>query len=1026
MIAQNGDTFTGAVANMKREWKGNIGVPAGTVLDGRYEIQGVIRQGGFGITYEAVHIQSGRTVAVKEYFNRDICVRVSSDAALGKQLSGTCRNVGKTSVSTDDLQLRHDLDAAEGHVTVADPADMPRFEADRARFLREARILREYAQEPSVVTVLDYFEEKGTAYIVMEYLEAKTLREEILHGGTWRMEQVMYRFEPVMKVLERIHTAGLLHRDISPDNIMVMEDGTLRLIDFGAAREISDPTHSAIYTVGYAAPEQRDPRGRLGSWTDVYGLCGVIFFCLTGRDPEDALSRLLYDELERPSDLGADILPRAEQILMQGLALDVDSRISDMRLLREELQKYYPLLTDVEKERERERRRRRWRRAGAVAAGLLFCIGLVCAVFRTQIRFRFIDTQVTALDGSDMTPEEFKSNAEAVKRRVEALAGKGNFLWRVKEGQQILLELPARIYGNADPEKYAAGMIAGRNRIWIYVEEWRKADSEESGQDEKKASWTELYEGDDPPYRTEEGFYRFGYYRLGMFDQQRDLESVRRTEDGTEIVLSEDARVRFQGALEDSGRKVVVTFDEDNGEFTFNEGVITGDGKGILMHGVSVETVSMLMPYTAQFDILRYTEKPLSASFGVECVWKIKWEETNASLLPGENQVNAEDVPAPYMDLRYCKSGDIVSSKAGMDMPEQRGYDATLVGIQAIIKNRLDSLEIPYAIGIDQYVSSGLVVRVPIEGICREEVEKLGSYLTFHIGDAETFSDVYLTDCSLEVEEKKDGDLSLALVIPGLKKPDIENTLAKMEKRGDEKVFLYVMDCKIASADLADAIRGMEQESRISFVHWPFSGNSSMNSTGLSLLRFLSACIEQNPAYSFILRSAQYTDRDGIAFFQSDVLPVMYPDPGSQWVQQWNLEHVDSNLRYDEGSKDLYVYLYGCRLDDPGPGLELLWSVFQKAQEAEVPVQTVFGVLCERGPEDPAESNTHQMYIWFKRDFDSGSVQLSRGNPSGFESKDWDTVNRLCEIYNTYVRETPFWKEMLTGYYGDTPFFPDN
>ena len=234
------------------------------------------------------------------------------------------------------------------------------------------------------------------------------------------------------------------------------------------------------------------------------------------------------------------------------------------------------------------------------------------------------------------------------------------------------------------------------------------------------------------------------------------------------------------------------------------------------------------------------------------------------------------------------------------------------------------------------------------------------------------------------------------------------------------------MNRAIASADLSDAIRSMESESQINFVHWPFSGNPSMTSTGLSLLRFLSACIEQNPDHSFILRAEQFTDTDGIAFFQSDMLPVLYPNPGAQWVQQWNLEHGDSHLRYDEGEKDLNVDLYGCRLDDPGPGLELLWSVFQKAQEAQVPVQEVMGVLYERRREDPAESNTHHMYIWFKRDFDSGSVQLSRGNPSGFDRKDQDTVNGLCEMYNAYVRESPFWKDKLTGYYGDTPFFLDN
>ena len=1030
------------MTDIKTAWKGSAALSAGTKLDGRYEIQRVIRQGGFGITYEAVHIQSGRTIAVKEYFNRDICVRTSccadpdklrltqeqnaveNNTAAGSLSSARDQDEGVNYAAAGSLPSVQDQDVIENHVTVADSANLLRFEADRARFLREARILREYAQEPSVVTVLDYFEENGTAYIVMEYLEAKTLREEIRHGGAWNMEQVVRRFEPVMEVLGRIHAAGLLHRDISPDNIMVMADGTLRLIDFGAAREISDPTHSTIYTVGYAAPEQRDPRGQLGSWTDVYGLCGVICFCLTGRDPEDALSRLLYDELERPSESGADILPRAEQVVMQGMALDADSRIPDMDLLREELQKYYPKLTDDEKEREREKKRRKWRRAGIAAAGLFICIGLVCAMFRTQILFHFIETQVTALDGSDMTAEEFTSNAEAVKKRVEALAGKGNFLWRIEDDQKILFEVPARMYGNADPRECAVGMIAGRNRIRIYVEEWRKKDSGESGEDEKKTSWTELYEGSDPPYRTGEGFYRFGYYRLGLFDQDLDLESVRSTEEGIVVSFSEEACRRFQGTLNDSERKILISFDEDNGRFAYDEGVITGDGRSIRMLGANPQTASTLIPNKTRLGVLRYTEKPLSAAFGVECVWKVHWEEAKTSLLPGKNQVNAEDVPAPYMDLFYLGAGDIIIP--GSNVQEQRGYNAELVGIQAVFKNRLDGMEIPYAIGIDQFAPSGLVVRMPVEGICRENVEELGSYFIFRIGDEETFADTYLTDCPLEVEEKEDGVLSLTLGLTQYKKMEIEDILAKIEEREEKKVFLYAMNRAIASADLSDAIRSMESESQINFVHWPFSEDIATDGTALSLLRFLSVCKEQNPNQFFHLKDTQFTDRKGIAFFQSDMLPVLYPNPGAQWVQQWNLEHADSLLRYDEGEKDLNVDLYGCRLDDPGPGLELLWSVFQKAQEAQVPVQEVMGVLYERRREDPAESNTHHMYIWFKRDFDSGSVQLSRGNPSGFERKDQDTVNGLCEIYNAYVRESPFWKDKLTGYYGDTPFFPDN
>lgn len=396
-----------------------LALPAGTVLDGRYRVVRVIRQGGFGITYEAVHMQSGERCAVKEYFCREICVRLPEKGRvqlLEKEDEEVPTNeivrLSDTGSAADPESTGQE--ARAGSVTVADPANLPRFEADRARFLREARILREFAQEPSVVTVLDYFEENGTAYIVMKYLDAKTLREDIRDDGVWSMETVVHRFGPVMEVLARIHAAGVLHRDISPDNLMVLPDRSLKLIDFGAAREMSglatrevpdaqdtagrvpgssvsgqrpaaplssggktgspdlsepgqradfspflrETTHSAIYTVGYSAPEQRDPRGVLGSWTDVYGLCGVIWFCLVGRDPEDALSRLLYDELERPSDLGVEILPRAEQVLMQGMALDMDSRIPDMSLLKEELQKYYPQLTDLEKERKKEQKRR--------------------------------------------------------------------------------------------------------------------------------------------------------------------------------------------------------------------------------------------------------------------------------------------------------------------------------------------------------------------------------------------------------------------------------------------------------------------------------------------------------------------------------------------------------------------------------------------------------------------------------------------------------------------------------------------
>ena len=164
--------------------------PEETVLDRRYRILRKIGEGGFGVTYEAENLHTGQHVAVKEQKAGDI-----------------------------------------------------------TRFLREARVLRDYADEPNIVTVLDYFEENEKACLVMEYLTGRTLSEAVRKDGKWPAEKAVRAFAPVMRALERMHGAGVIHRDISPDNLMVRPDGTLVLMDFGAVKEQSDAafTQAAVY-----------------------------------------------------------------------------------------------------------------------------------------------------------------------------------------------------------------------------------------------------------------------------------------------------------------------------------------------------------------------------------------------------------------------------------------------------------------------------------------------------------------------------------------------------------------------------------------------------------------------------------------------------------------------------------------------------------------------------------------------------------------------------------------------------------
>lgn len=152
--------------------------PEGTLLAGRYDIQRVVGKGGFSIVYEAVDTQNGSRIAVKE------CT----------EPSGT------------------------------------------ERFLREAGMLRDFAEESAIVSVLDTFEENDTAYIVMEYVEGVTLREHIKSSGKMKAEDAVKLFYPVMDALVKLHAAGIIHRDISPDNLMLRPDNSLVLLDFGAAR----------------------------------------------------------------------------------------------------------------------------------------------------------------------------------------------------------------------------------------------------------------------------------------------------------------------------------------------------------------------------------------------------------------------------------------------------------------------------------------------------------------------------------------------------------------------------------------------------------------------------------------------------------------------------------------------------------------------------------------------------------------------------------------------------------------------
>ncbi len=280
-------------------------LPPGTLLEGRYLLGAVLGEGGFGITYVGLDTRLDVKVAVKEYYPRDRAARSAADFPAVVSLVGM---------------------PPEG------------FARGRQRFLEEARVMARMEKQPAIVGVRDFFEANGTAYIVMEYVQGVTLTAlTAQRGGRVPPEELFPLLEPVCLALGKLHAAGLVHRDISPDNIM-LEDGRARLLDFGCARETAAGRRTLTISLkyGYAPIEQYRQKGQ-GPWTDVYALCATMYYCLTGQAPPQPLDRVPEDTLLLPSKLGVALTGRQEHAILKGLRIQPRRRFRSMGQLYEAL-----------------------------------------------------------------------------------------------------------------------------------------------------------------------------------------------------------------------------------------------------------------------------------------------------------------------------------------------------------------------------------------------------------------------------------------------------------------------------------------------------------------------------------------------------------------------------------------------------------------------------------------------------------------------------------------------------------------
>lgn len=290
-----------------------LALQPGCILAGRYVLGRVLGQGGFGITYLAEDEKAKKSgaadarVAIKEFFPENLANR----------------QPGMSGVTAFSGEKEED------------------FRFGREKFLEEAKTLAKFSALPNVVKVYSYFEENGTAYFAMEYVEGTDLKRYIQErGGKLSWEEAQRILIPVMDALSAVHAEGMIHRDVKPDNIFITTEGQIKLLDFGSARySLGDRSHSldVILTAGYAPKEQYTRRGRQGPYTDVYSVAACFYAALTGCVPPESVERMEEDDLVPPSARGVKLPGKAEDAILRGLEVRASDRWQTMEEFKQAL-----------------------------------------------------------------------------------------------------------------------------------------------------------------------------------------------------------------------------------------------------------------------------------------------------------------------------------------------------------------------------------------------------------------------------------------------------------------------------------------------------------------------------------------------------------------------------------------------------------------------------------------------------------------------------------------------------------------
>ena len=283
----------------------------GTILNNKILIGNILGKGGYGITYIGYDMLLEYRVAIKEFFPDEMVDRAED---------------GRT-------------------VLVLDEVNGEEYQRETTAYLREARILAEFSKFPGIVAIKDLFYENNTGYLIMEYLQSGNLRKYVDSKGGWlEVKEALELMEPVISILGRLHKSGLIHRDISPDNIMMDEDGSVKLIDFGGSKKVGLNNQQVFLGKwGFAPLEQMLSKlSEQGPWTDIYGICATLYCLMTSEVPQSSYERNEKDELIDIAQYNINIDKKVAAAIMKGLSMNPRDRQQNIDELYKDLYGYYP------------------------------------------------------------------------------------------------------------------------------------------------------------------------------------------------------------------------------------------------------------------------------------------------------------------------------------------------------------------------------------------------------------------------------------------------------------------------------------------------------------------------------------------------------------------------------------------------------------------------------------------------------------------------------------------------------------